>query len=225
MSQHLSSPRTGNTQSDEYRNITIRVAWFNGGSCIFVTPNFLVTMARVKLLWDVSETDVRATRATRVSTFRVPNLFVLLSSFLAPGGKINGLSFSISNDRLVSFFFGWVGGVRITHAKKKKNYIRIWRWLKFNWRLQFWGWWKNLPGNPPFFPLHSMDHLLSQPSLDVPHRHPNKPVKRQLSTRNQLRALFTYLNGWSRSGGGIGKAPWRFHGGTVWHWTLTSWGF
>lgn len=53
----------------------------------------------------------RATRATRVSTFRVPNLFELLSSFLAPGGKINVLSFSMSDDRLVSFFFGWVGGV------------------------------------------------------------------------------------------------------------------
>lgn len=36
MSQHLSIPRTGNTQSDEYRNITIRVAWLNAGSCIFL---------------------------------------------------------------------------------------------------------------------------------------------------------------------------------------------
>lgn len=63
------------------------------------------------------------------------------------------------------------------------------------------GLWKNHQETHPFFPLHFMDHLLSQPSLDVPHRHPNKPVKRQLSTRNQLRALFTYLNGWSRSGG------------------------
>lgn len=38
MSQHLSSPRTGKNPPGEYRNITIRVAWFKAGSCIFVTP-------------------------------------------------------------------------------------------------------------------------------------------------------------------------------------------